>query len=102
MKLGTQKSFEYMKREDDQYYYGIVVAHNKEAKKGRGSCIFIHVEKEHGAGSAGCTTMKRGDLEKILKLLKRDKNPILIQIPSRSSKEILNRYPQLKNSHLLK
>jgi hypothetical protein len=101
MKKGNEKSFEYMKREDEQYLLGIVVAHNQEAKEGRGSCIFIHVQKEDNATTAGCTTMTKEELQKVLQLLDKHKNPLLIQIPKSSSKEILKLYPQLKNSNLL-
>src|ERR1039457_605473 len=39
-------SFEYMKRMDDQYEYGIWVKYNNETyTPGRGSCIFLHIWK---------------------------------------------------------
>jgi len=96
------KSFEYMKREDSQYELGVVVEHNKEAIAKRGSCIFIHVEKDKNAPTAGCTSMRLEDLRKIVNWLDEEKNPILIQIPKSSSDEILKIYPELKNSELLK
>jgi hypothetical protein len=101
MAHGDEKSFEYMRRSDKQYQLGVVVAHNTEAIKGRGSCIFMHVEKAQGAPTVGCTSMKFEDLKKIVELLDREKNPILIQIPKSSRKEIIKLYPQLKNSTLL-
>ena len=96
------KSFEYMKRDDLQYELGIVVEHNQHAISGRGSCIFIHVEKAHNAGTAGCTSMKLDNLKKIVSWLDEKKNPILIQIPKSSSAEVLRLYPVLKNSKILK
>ena len=99
---GNEKSFEYMKRKDHQYELGIVVEHNKNAIKKRGSCIFLHVKKSKNASTAGCTSMKLQELKKIASWLDKDKNPILIQIPKSSSKEILKLYPELKNSKLLK
>lgn len=96
------KSFEYMKRDDLQYELGIVVEHNKNAELNRGSCIFIHVEKFDGAGTAGCTSMKLEKLKKIVNWLDETKNPILIQIPKSSSSHILELYPQLRDSKLLK
>jgi hypothetical protein len=45
--------------------------------------------------------MKETDLYKIVKWLDKKKDPILIQIPKSISKEVLTRYPQLKNSELL-
>ena len=98
---GDEKSFEYMKRKDHQYELGIVVEHNKDAKYKRGSCIFMHVKKSQDASTAGCTAMSLEEMDKIARWLDIDKNPILIQIPKSSSKEILKLYPQLKSSKLL-
>jgi len=95
-------SFEYMKRDDLQYEFGIVVEHNKEAIHSRGSCIFLHVQKHKDAGTAGCTSMKVNDLKNIIMWLDSSKNPLLIQISKSSSKEILKLYPELKSSELLK
>ena len=97
-KLGGEKSFEYMKRHDNQYEYGVTVLHNKMAKRGRGSCIFLHVEKAKGAGTAGCTSMKKSLLVKIINLLDKSKNPLLIQIPKESIPQILKIYPQLQKA----
>ncbi len=96
------KSFEYMKRDDLQYELGIVVEHNKEALSQRGSCIFIHVEKSPDAGTAGCTSMKLKNLKKVTSWLDKSKEPILIQIPKSLSPKILELYPQLKTSQLLR
>mgnify|MGYP002640780968 CR=1 FL=1 len=96
------KSFEYMKRNDLQYELGIVVDHNPEAKYRRGSCIFIHVEKSKDSGTAGCTSMRLEQLKKIATWLDAKKNPILIQIPKSFSQKILELYPELKKSSLLK
>ena len=41
------------------------------------------------------------EIKKIASWLNKSKNPILIQIPKSSSKEILELYPQLKDSKLL-
>lgn len=98
---GNEKSFEYMKREDMQYELGVVVAHNQDAIKRRGSCIFLHVQKDVNASTAGCTSMKLEDLKKIVKLLDKKKKPLLVQVPQSSSDEILQYYPQLRSSSLL-
>ena len=99
---GDEKSFEFMRRKDNQYKLGIVVEHNKNAVAKRGSCIFIHIQKGENKGTAGCTSMKEDDIKKIAKWLDKSKNPILIQIPKSSSSEILKLYPELKGSSLLK
>lgn len=95
------KSFEFMKRDDLQYELGVVVGHNNDALSQKGSCIFIHVQKEKDAGTAGCTSMVLDDLKKIVNWLDKDKNPILIQIPKSSSEDILKLYPELRKSKLL-
>ncbi|MCD6432832.1 MAG: L,D-transpeptidase family protein [Sulfurimonas sp.] len=102
MPKNKPKSFEFMKRDDHQYELGIVVSHNKKAVKKRGSCIFLHVEKSKTASTAGCTSMSLSEIKKISFWLDESKNPILIQIPKSSAKEILKLYPELKSSELLK
>jgi len=84
----NEKSFEYMRRKDKQYKYGIVVAHNPHALSNRGSCIFIHIQKEKSHPTVGCTSMAETDLKKIIQWLDVEKNPILIQIPKKYLKEI--------------
>ncbi len=91
----TIKSFEYMKRKDDQYKLGIVVQHNNKRTPYAGSCIFIHVQKADNVGTAGCTSMHLDDIKKIIAWLDGSKNPILIQIPESSLKEIKKLYPNL-------
>jgi L,D-peptidoglycan transpeptidase YkuD (ErfK/YbiS/YcfS/YnhG family) len=98
---GDEKSFEYIKRKDDLYKYGIVVGHNQNAVKKRGSCIFIHIQRGKNVPTVGCTSMKEEDIKKIVYWLERSKNPILIQIPKSAAKEIKKLYPALENSTLL-
>ena len=98
---GGEKSFEYMKRQDHQYELGIAVAHNSDARAKRGSCIFLHVKKSQDSPTAGCTSMTLEEIKKIANWLDKDKNPILIQVPKSSSKEILELYPQINSSKLL-
>ncbi|MEA2073774.1 MAG: L,D-transpeptidase family protein [Campylobacterota bacterium] len=95
------KSFEFMKRQDHQYKYGVVVGHNKEGKFRRGSCIFLHILKDVNATTAGCSAMKESDILSIINTLDRDKNPLLIQIPKKVAKEVLDLYPDLTSSKLL-
>jgi len=101
MTKNEPKSFESMKRDDNQYELGIVVAHNKSGIKERGSCIFMHVEKSKNAPTVGCTSMSLDKLKQIISWLDENKNPILIQIPKSSSQEILTLFPQLRASKLL-
>jgi L,D-peptidoglycan transpeptidase YkuD (ErfK/YbiS/YcfS/YnhG family) len=92
------KSYEHMKRKDQQYKYGLVVVHNQQQTKKRGSCIFLHIQKEKDHPTVGCTSMQEKDLLKILKWLDKDKNPILIQVPKIYLSEVYKLYPELKKN----
>ncbi len=74
------KSAELMKRDDDLYRLGVVVAHNQSPRvAGGGSCIFLHIWKEPGATTSGCTAMKAEDLEIVVRWLDAAKQPLLVQ-----------------------
>ncbi len=75
------KSFEFMKRKDDLYKLGIVVRHNEQNFKDRGSCIFVHIQKAHASPTAGCTSMQEEQLFKIMRWLKQENSPLLLQLP---------------------
>ncbi len=96
------QSFELMRRDDNQYELGITVGHNSSGVRGSGSCIFMHISKSPDAPTLGCTSMRLDEIKKIASWLDKSKNPTLIQIPKSSSGEILRRYPELKNSELLR
>ena len=77
----TWESSEKM-REVDAYKIGAVVAYNNEiAVPGSGSCIFLHIWKGTGHGTAGCTAMEEAKLEDVLMWLDAGKNPVVIQFP---------------------
>jgi len=92
---GNEKSFEHMRRQDGQYRYGVVVAHNPNAVPMRGSCIFLHIQKEKNHPTVGCTSMEEEDLKKIIRWLDKKKHPLLIQIPQKYLKELTDIYPEL-------
>ncbi|NEW60108.1 hypothetical protein GSY74_02325 [Sulfurovum sp. bin170] len=75
------KSFEHMKLKNDLYKYGITVNHNSNQVANAGSCIFMHIRNKNGKGTAGCTAMREGEIVTVLKWLKRDKKPLLLQLP---------------------
>ena len=76
-------SFEYMKRKDDLYEYGIWVLYNSSpVVSGNGSCIFIHVWKDSNSGTSGCTAMAKENIVKLIHWLDKKKNPVLLQIVS--------------------
>ena len=76
----NEKSFEYMKRDDELYKLGIVVGYNQNRVKQRGSCIFLHIQRGDSIPTVGCTSMSYQNLKKIAKWLDKTKHPMLIQI----------------------
>ena len=71
-------SWEKMKREDDQYKYGVVIEYNTQPiVKGNGSAIFLHVWRP-GESTAGCLSMSEEMILKILAWLDPDKKPLVI------------------------
>ncbi len=93
--LSKIKSFEYMKREDNLYQYGLIVEHNVEAKRGAGSCIFMHIWRDKNSPTAGCTAMNEKNIRQLLSWLDKDKKPILIQIPKSYCTQVVKNYPGL-------
>jgi len=87
------KSKEHMRFAKDYYKYGIVVNHNHidevGAKKGAGSCIFIHIKS---VPTAGCTVMREEDMKEIIKWLDADKSPLLLQGTTEVVKNLLNKF----------
>ncbi len=82
-----------------QYDLGVFVAHNSNPpQKGKGSCIFLHIWKNDSTGTAGCTAMTRENIERILRWLAPDKNPVLIQLPETDYKVYQNwwKLPKIK------
>lgn len=71
-------SWEKMKRDDDQYKYGVVIEYNMHPiLKGKGSAIFLHVWKQ-GEPTAGCVSMSEEMVLKILGWLDPVKRPLMI------------------------
>ncbi len=81
-------SFEYMRRKDNLYQYGLVVEHNPNAIRYGGSCIFLHIRSGNGKGTAGCTAMSQNNILKVLKWLKKEDKPLLLQLPATETKKI--------------
>ena len=71
-------SWEKMKRDDDQYKYGVVIEYNMHPiVKGKGSAIFLHIWKQGGA-TAGCIAMPEEMVLRILGWLDPAKKPLII------------------------
>ncbi|MCB9877743.1 MAG: L,D-transpeptidase family protein [Planctomycetes bacterium] len=76
-------SCEELRRSDHQYELAMVVAHNAGCVPGRGSAIFLHVWREPGSATSGCTAMDREDLLAVLRWLDPAAQPLLVQAPAR-------------------
>ena len=84
-------SFERMKRPDRLYELGIVVQQNDHpVVKGGGSAIFLHVWRNPGVPTVGCTAMARDDLLALLRWLEPKQEPLLVQAPASELKNILS------------
>jgi L,D-peptidoglycan transpeptidase YkuD (ErfK/YbiS/YcfS/YnhG family) len=71
-------SWEKMKRDDDQYKYGVVIEYNMHPiVKGKGSAIFLHVWKD-GDSTLGCVSMSEEMILKILGWLDPAKKPLIV------------------------
>jgi D-alanyl-D-alanine dipeptidase len=75
------RTSEQMLRADGVYKWGIFVEHNRAARPGAGSCIFLHVWRHRAAATAGCTAMPENELVKLLRWLDPAAHPILVQMP---------------------
>lgn len=72
-------SYEKMRREDDQYKYGIVIEYNMDPViKGHGSAIFFHIWKGKGLPTAGCVAVSEEDIIKIIEWLDPDAFPFIM------------------------
>ena len=80
-------SFEFMRRDDNQYKYTLVMHHNQEAIKGDGSCIFLHVSNVSNGPTAGCTSMQEAEIVSLIAWLDKTKNPLILQTPKKQCLE---------------
>jgi len=64
------RSAEPMRRADELYRFGAVIAHNPEGKSGAGSCIFFHLWRRRGSATTGCVAMGRPEIMTLLRWMK--------------------------------
>ncbi len=68
-----------------QYEYGIVIDQNELANRSEGgSCIFVHIWSGKHNSTAGCTSMSKENLLRLLALLEINKIPVILQLPRES------------------
>lgn len=76
-------------RPDRLFQWGIFVNQNtKPARIGAGSCIFLHVWKGAGIGTAGCTAMPKEAISEIIAWLDPSAHPLLVQLPTEAYGEL--------------
>jgi D-alanyl-D-alanine dipeptidase len=67
----------------DLYRLGVVVRYNASpVRRGRGSCIFLHIWRAAGSPTSGCTAMPASDLEMVVQWLDPARHPTLVQLPA--------------------
>lgn len=71
-------SDEEMGRVDPDYKYVLVVKHNPANEKGKGSCIFLHI---NNMPTTGCTAMNEEDMVTLLRWLDPGKKTLVVQLP---------------------
>lgn len=75
------QSSERMKRKDNLYKWLIVVGYNTaDTKPGNGSCIFIHIRRASSKGTAGCTALTEKEMIELLRWLRPEAKPMLVQL----------------------
>ncbi len=85
--IAPAKSAEQLHRKDWLYDELVVVDQNHAEDgarpiAGRGSCVFLHVWRKKGSGTAGCTAMDARDLSDVIAWLDASKSPLLVQLPA--------------------
>ncbi len=65
------------------YKWGVAVDHNTapQVQPAGGSCIFLHIWRGPGRGTAGCTAMEESALTATIAWLAPTKAPLLVQLP---------------------
>ncbi len=67
-----------------QYALGVVVEHNREpVVAGAGSAIFLHVWRDASTPTLGCTALAKDRLVELLRWLRPDEAPVLVQLAGR-------------------
>lgn len=77
------RSAEELRMTTDHYKYLVVLGYNmRRPRSGAGSCIFLHVAPPPGGGTAGCTALAETDLLTLLRWLRPEARPVLVQTPA--------------------
>src|SRR3954452_12988972 len=72
-----------MRYAGEAYRWGLVIGHNlRPIAPGAGSCTFVHVGAPPAGATSGCTALMPAELRAILRLLRPEAHPVLIQAPA--------------------
>ena len=74
-------SAEAMRRPDALYTWVIDIAHNPDAVRGAGSCIFFHVWRDERSPTVGCTAMPEPRVRTLLATLAPAATPVYVLLP---------------------
>lgn len=80
-------------REIGQYRMGVVVGYNaRPPRRGRGSCIFLHIWAGPRSPTVGCTALAEPEMDALLRWLDPARRPLLVQLPVREYARLRSRW----------
>lgn len=86
---GSRPGWSEMQRADGLFRWGVIVRQNDaDTKVGAGSCVFLHIWRGPGRGTAGCTAMAEDQIESVLRWLDPKAEPILVELPEPAYQEL--------------
>lgn len=70
---------EKMKRNDHLYKYGIIIEYNtQKVVKGKGSAIFIHIERRKGSPTTGCIAVSEEKMKELITWIDPQRTPSIL------------------------
>jgi D-alanyl-D-alanine dipeptidase len=80
-------------RRIDQYRLGVIVGYNANpTRRGRGSCIFLHIWAGPTTPTAGCTAFPATEVESLVRWLDPRLRPMLVQLPAAEYARLRDRW----------
>ena len=73
---------EKVRASNPMFRWCVAVKHNWQQRPGFGSCIYLHIWKQAGVPTSGCTAMSAETLEPLVHWLDARKRPLLVQVPA--------------------
>ncbi len=95
-------------RDQEFYKIGAEIKYGSSRKLGSGSCIFLHIWKDSGHGTAGCVAMEEKHIKSLIEWLNPKFKPVIALLPRPTYDKVQKslRLPSLENttdfSHLIK